>query len=97
MAFGKNEAAGGGFAALINPVSVLLAIFIAIAKTGSFYRASLPWVMDFIFREYGAASAQLAYYLWFPLVAVGLFAISRVIIAFALNVIFVKLLGQLFG
>jgi hypothetical protein len=97
MAFGKNDNEGGGFAALINPVSVLLAICIAIAKTGSFYRASLPWVTDFIFREYGAASAQLAFYLWFPLVAVGLFVISRIIIAFVLHVIFVKLLGQLFG
>jgi len=97
MAFGKNENAGGGFAALINPVSVLFALGIAVAMTARFYRASEPWVTNFIAREYGASAAQASPYIWFPLVAIGLFVISRVIIAFGLNVIFVKLLGQLFG
>ncbi|MFA7586944.1 MAG: hypothetical protein WCY11_12240 [Novosphingobium sp.] len=94
MSLGRNGSSDkGGFAALINPLAVLIAIFITIAFTGKLYWLTQPYVTDYILGEYGPTLARIASWLWFPLVAASLFLGGRVIVAFILNIVFVTLLG----
>ena len=83
--FGRNN--DNSKEARHSPVSTILALFLCVAFTGQAYRATLPYVLDYMGQQYGDFVSWGTTYLWFPLVGLCIFVVARSCLTFALRVL----------